>query len=260
LNTRDNNVIATTTALAYPRNTPNKPDVCIVRLLVSLYMPVDVNLDLVVNDTDVNLVQSSPFYTIFLNQPSPCPQNDDDQHICGRADVNFDGLVNPLDVTAITQSAVLGTSMPCGGVFATAFSCGSSRTAPLTPAVDISLDSIVYFNNDGEHGAVAPLRKRAPLDNVIAQTILVDFERMQDDLLSLKRTVSTHTAAISSVERQIDSKVSEVTARVATYEQQQQQQQHQQKTPGHSRELLMAASAAVAVILCGALVYAITRR
>jgi len=255
-NTQDNNVIATTTALAYPRNTPNKPDVCIVRLLISLYMPVDVNLDLVVNQTDFSLVEQSPYYNIILNQSSTCPQGSDGTRLCGRADVNGDGFVNQLDTTSISQSAdyLQGTPLPCGGVYATAFSCGSTRAAPLTPAVDISLDSIVYFNNDGEIGAVTPLRKRVVLDNGVAQSILVDFEHMQDDLLSLKKTVKTHTTAIASVERRMVDKMSEVTARVATFE------IMQQKSPTHSRELLIAASAAVAVVLCGALIYAITRR
>jgi hypothetical protein len=186
--TMGNDVIATTTAIAYPLNRPNIPDVCIVRLLISQSVPVDVNRDFVVNEQDIALVMNSTYYNFDISSPSTCPIVDN-QRICGRADVNFDGHVNQLDVTAITQSAnvTLGTNVTCGGVFATAFSCGSSRSAPLTPAIDISFDSIMYFNNDGEY-APANNRKRGigAADSSLLRTILLDYEHMQSEIVSLK--------------------------------------------------------------------------
>merc|ERR1712065_68981 len=68
---------------------------------------------------------------------------------CGRVDVNRDGRVNQLDATSLTQSAQLGQNVSCGGIYATDFSCGSTRSAPITPAMGISLDSITYFESAG---------------------------------------------------------------------------------------------------------------
>ena len=65
-------------------------------------MPVDVNLDFVINLTDIKQVEGSPYYNIILSDESTCPLNADGQRICGRANVNFDGFVNQLDTTAIT--------------------------------------------------------------------------------------------------------------------------------------------------------------
>ena len=273
-----NNVIATTTAIAYPRNTPNIPDVCIVRLLVSNYLPVDVNLDLVINKTDTDLVEHSPYYSFDLTAPSTCPQNSDLQHVCGRADVNFDGFVNQLDTTAITQSAVLGTHVPCGGVYATAFSCGSTRRAPLTPAVDISLDSIVYFNNDGNFGQ-PETRRRTAAEGGVLQTILMDYQHWHGELMSLRNAVdvgfeevkhevsvvdykvsvglSTVRSEVSSVRSELEESHAShaaVAKRVASHE-------RTLRAPADPRELLAALSVAVGgVVLCGALVYAFARR
>jgi len=214
-NTMDNNVIATTTALAYPRDTPNKPDVCIVRLLISMFMPVDVNLDLVVNQTDFNLVEDSPYYNFNLNASSTCPQAQDGTRVCGRADVNGDGFVNQLDQTSIAQSAdyKAGTRIPCGGVYATAFSCGSTRSSPLVPAVDISLDSIVYFNNDGVFGAETPLSKRSA-DASATQSILVDFEHLHGELLDTRSDVTRQLATVSTKVATVDTEVTAVRAEV----------------------------------------------
>jgi hypothetical protein len=290
-NTLSNNVIATTTALAYPRDTPNLADVCIVRLLISQYMPIDVNLDLVVNDTDINLVEDSQYYTFNLTAPSRCPQNSDLQYICGRVDVNFDGFVNQLDTTAITQSATLGTRLPCGGVYSTAFSCGSTRRAPLTPAVDISFDSIVYFNNDGLIGATTPqplAKRRATLERGVMETILVDFEHMHNELLSLRNVVDYKVAAVDrrvdakvaavkhdvavmddkmfavksevmsevhAVESKVTSRVGSVAARVERHD------RALSSGPSSPRELFAAISVTIgAIALCGAVVYAIARR
>ncbi len=203
----DNNIIVTSTALAYPQDTPNKPDVCIVRLLISQFLVVDVNQDLKVDNDDIFAVESSPYYSFFIGGESTCPLINA-QLVCGRADVNFDGAVDPLDTTAITQSVYLGTNVSCGGIYATAFSCGSKRTAPLTPAVDISFDSIVYFNEDGVDGTPtkaarsAGKRNLAAMDKTLFKTILHDFEHVQNELHSvsselfaLKGDVSTKLVA-----------------------------------------------------------------
>jgi len=238
--THDNNVITTTTALAYPRNTPNKPDVCIVRLLISLYLPVDVNLDLVVNKTDIDLVQRSPYYNFILSDPSTCPNNTEGFRDCGRVDVNRDGFVNQLDTTSIDQSAnttLGGLSAPCGGVFAIAFSCGSTRSAPLTPALGISLDSIVYFDNDGVHGTVTT-RQRSVADIRVLGEILTDFEHLHTEVAALK---------------------GDVRAQDATLEQHTRALRH--ALPVNQREVLAGVSVAVGgIVLCGIMVYFIAKR
>ena len=193
-------MVATTTAIAYPRDTPNKPDVCIVRLLISLYMPVDVNLDSVINRADILAVENSTYYSFDLSATSRCPRNSNLQYVCGREDENFDGFVNQLDSTAISQSAQVsgaGTRITCGGVYATAFSCGSSRRAPLTPVVDISLDSIVYFNNDGNFGAETSTRKRAGLESEMMSTILFDVEHLVDKVAALEHVVNVQSAELA---------------------------------------------------------------
>jgi hypothetical protein len=248
-NTHDNNVIATTTALAYPRDNPNKPDVCIVRLLISLYVPVDVNLDLVVNATDDWLVQDSPYYNFLFSNTSTCPLVNG-HHSCGRADVNNDGFVNQLDQTAIMQSANLATGgqpLPCGGVYASAFSCGSTRSAPLTPAIDISLDSIVYFDNDGQYGSETPLRKR---DSGAAESILLQFEHMRRDVMTAVR--SEFDAKVDSVR----SEVRQVGSKVVQHE-----QVLRRSHPVSQREMFVGASVAAAVVvLSGFIVYFVAKR
>ena len=181
---RDNTVIATTTALAYPRDAVSglSADVCIVRLLISQYIRPDINMDLVVNATDLGLVYSSPYFDIDPGAPSKCPQVGV-RRACGPADVNQDDRVNQLDATSITQSLFLGSNVTCGGVYATAFSCGSSRKAPLTPALEISLDSIVWFNDDGLLGNTNPLQnypaKRQTRDFDLVKVVIDQVEELQ---------------------------------------------------------------------------------
>lgn len=148
-------VTVTSTAISYPRDR-TQPDVCIVRIKVSSTAFVDVNLDGRVTEADVNLVYDSPYFS--FNGSVPCPFNATlNRQVCGRADVNADGVITLEDTTAITQSAFLGTDVSCGVVSSTAFSCGSSRSSPLTAARGISLDSIVYFNEGGLNGTETPL-------------------------------------------------------------------------------------------------------
>jgi hypothetical protein len=267
-------IIATTTALAYPRDTPNMADVCIVRLLISQYLPVDVNLDLVINQTDVNIVEDSLYYNFNVQASSTCPQNNDLQRMCGRADVNFDGSVNQLDATAITQSAALGTRVPCGGVYATAFSCGSTRRAPLTPAVDISFDSIVYFNNDGLFGTTTPLspaKRRAETERTVMETILVDFEHMHSELETLRNTVGVVDQKVESksdrqevvaVRQEVQAARKEFRAEFGSVAS---RVQHHDRVlssgPASPRELFAAISVTVgAIALCGAIAHALARR
>ena len=140
-------VITSTTALAYPdHSNQNVFELCIVRLVISAFVLSDVNKDKIINETDTILIARSPYYSLdpAPSAPSLCPVASPES--CGRADVNRDGRVNQLDITSVMQSAELGTPVPCGGVYASEFSCGSSRKAPLVPAVGISLDNIQYFS------------------------------------------------------------------------------------------------------------------
>ena len=146
----ERDVIASTTALAFPNPLDRSAfDVCIVRLIISPSIFSDVNEDKVIDLADTLLISRSPFYSLdpAASVPSLCPVATPES--CGRVDVNRDGKVNQLDITSILQSARLGTPVPCGGVYASQFSCGSSRSAPLVPAVGISLDNIQYFSDDG---------------------------------------------------------------------------------------------------------------
>jgi hypothetical protein len=90
---------------------------------------------------------------------------------CGGLDVNNDGVVDQNDVASVILSGTTllgeGTPVPCGvimtnscslffkltniyqAISATDFSCGSSRAAPLTAAVDVSIDNIYLVNDWG---------------------------------------------------------------------------------------------------------------
>ena len=196
----DLDVILTSSAVAYA--TPGNPtvaEVCIVRLLVDNYITADVNRDLYINSTDVLLVRNSPYYNLNPSTTiaSKCPNK-----ICGPMDVNRDGYVSELDVISIRQSAFLGSHVPCGGVYATDFSCGSTRQAPLVPAVKISLDGVVYFSDDGllsqgmelmhdyRRSARGPGRRRrgGSMESFVDQ-ILVEFDSLHSQVAALKSEV-----------------------------------------------------------------------
>lgn len=285
--TMGNEIIVTTTAIAYPVNRPNIPDVCVVRLLISQSVPVDVNRDLVVNETDIALVKNSTYYTFDILSPSMCPIVNN-QRICGRADVNFDGYVNQLDATAISQSANVtdGTDVMCGGVFATTFSCGSSRSAPLTPAVDISFDSIVYFNNDGEYASTSITRKRGvgAADVSMLRTILVDYEKMQTEIVVLKSETTALksenialSAKLDSEVRHLDGEVKHLSKEFVSHDQeikhyrssvqslQSEVKQHEKTlrnaVPAERRDVAAGASIAVAgVVFCAAVALFLAKR
>lgn len=135
-----NPVIVTTTALAA---IPTGFDVCMVRLLISRDVRADVDGNGIIDTLDVTAIRSDKAYVPNTSSPSACVGP------CGRADVNRDNSVNELDVISVTQSVPLPTNVSCGAVYATAFSCGSSRSIPLTPALGLSLDAIHYASADG---------------------------------------------------------------------------------------------------------------
>jgi hypothetical protein len=252
--THSNSVIATTTAISYPAN--KIPEVCIVRLLIGVYLPFDVNSDLVINATDIFLVDDSPYFSNDEVVPvnKSCPYSHTLQRVdCGPADVNLDGRVSSLDSLSITNSAGLGVSnvslpIPCGGVYATAFSCGSTRQAPLVPAVEVSFDSIVYFDNDGVFGAVTPTTKR-DADSSLIRNVLVDFEHLRGEITSLRSEVDTKFVAH-------DAKVNTIESQVVRHE-----RSLRGAVPVNQREILAGASVAVAgVVLCGIVVYVIAKR
>jgi hypothetical protein len=199
----EKNVIATTTALAYIRDQPNIADVCMVRLLIDDEVLADVNLDNIVDGLDVELVENSTYFQLDPTAPSECPVEG-----CGREDVNKDGKVDQLDSTSITQSAILGTNVTCGGIYATAFSCGSTRKAPLTPAVSISLDTISYFSDDGliVEGKLLQhqFATRSVPDTSLIDNILVEFDGIQSEVLELKESNKRLEDSLEESKKHID--------------------------------------------------------
>ncbi len=216
----DNNIITTTTAMAYPRDLGvDVADVCIVRLLISQYLPCDVNSDLVVNQTDLDIVYSSPFFAIDPQAPSRCPLVRG-RHVCGVVDVNRDGKVNQLDSTSITQSLFMGSNVTCGGVYALAFSCGSSRRAPLTPALDISLDNIVFFSDDGLMGNITaftnyPAKRSLSSRSVrtedsLLTTVMDQIEKIENENHELR----IETARLNAETAQLNTRLNAETAQL----------------------------------------------
>jgi hypothetical protein len=209
--TESNSVIVTTTAMAYPVDNPEVAEVCIVRLLISQFLPPDVNRDFVINNTDLTLIYKSTYYNVDPTEESKCPLISD-KRVCGPADVNEDGKVNVLDATSVTQSTLLGTNVACGGVYVTAFSCGSTKSTPLTPAADISLDSMFWFNDDGQRGAVKPLTNTfgRRQDNSLLSTMLDQFQAMQDRFVQLEGSlelVDNEFGSVRSKFGQVDKKL-----------------------------------------------------
>ncbi len=67
-------------------------------------------------------------------------------------DVNLDGYVTAEDVNVILQAvSSFPTNVRCGGIWATDFSCGSTRSAPETESYGIAYDVIEYLASDGLH-------------------------------------------------------------------------------------------------------------
>jgi len=197
-------VILTSTALAELPGT--SPDVCIVRLLVAPTVAADVNLDRVIDALDTRAVLSSPLFSPNASEPSRCT----DLQPCGRVDVNNDGSVNMLDVTSISQSLPLGTPVPCGALYATAFSCGSTRKAPMTPALQISIDAVNYGNDEGQMLTTVTSAKRSrrleerETESRMCgalQEIAVEVEGHRTELRATKRALEqTKTALAREIE------------------------------------------------------------
>jgi len=190
-------VIVTSTALAYVTNVP---DVCIVRVKIAIILDFDVNMNRQIDADDYYAVMNSSFFAVDPSAASRC------NGPCGRVDVNGDSKVNILDSLAIVNA--LNPSyqpVPCGGVMATAWSCGSTRKAPLTPAVSISLDSIVYFNDEGLNIAsgLTPARKRSSLSGV-EDRILQAVEELKEDNKELKAKSSQLEAKVDAKDKEHD--------------------------------------------------------
>ncbi len=111
---------------------------CVTRIRISRSLPPDVNEDRVIDQRDVELIRNSPYYSVDPEAASKCVAS------CGRVDVNGDGKVNQLDSTSVTQSALLGTRVDCGGIFAEQFTCGSTQAFPVTSAVGVYLNSFAF--------------------------------------------------------------------------------------------------------------------
>jgi len=180
-------VIGTTTALAYPNasspTTGINPDVCIVRLLFTSSCPADVNQDGVINELDTQAIEANPQFVGNPGAPSNCTGSNP-LDPCGRADVNQDGRVNPSDTIAVTNSASFGTDVRCGCLWARSWSCGSSRTNPLVPAIGVSLDAIQFLDQPG----VTQSKRKRETDTII--------ERLEDHAQSL----SSHAQHLSSLD------------------------------------------------------------
>jgi len=204
----DQDVIATTSSIAFPTPTITAAEVCLIRVIIQKIVTPDVNEDGIIDLLDITQVEMSPYYNIIPNasytkcvDPPGSPPGEGTPVECGRVDVNRDGRVDQLDSTSITQSAWLGTNVTCGGIYATHFSCGSERKAPILPAMGISFDTISYFSDDGlilngqdlghrwadyvqfQGGAPGyPLLRRSTHSTALMDSMLEEFEHMQHAL------------------------------------------------------------------------------
>ena len=205
----EKDLITTTTALAFPPN-GGSPDVCIVRLLISSEVSWDFNKDLVVDVGDMIIVEDAPEWNDNVNDPTITCFANTTEPFCNGRDLNQDGRVNLLDTTTMTNSFALGTSVRCGAVYATDFSCGSTRQAPLQPAVSVSLDTIQYFNDDGLllHAGIMSMNRRSNANAGLVTSILVEFEQMRSENAEIK----SENAEIKSENAEIKSENAEIKA------------------------------------------------
>jgi len=217
-----NAVFATTTAISYPEGVefPNVTDVCIVRLKIDNTLPEDVNLDYVVNLLDMMTVLTSPYFNIVVDDPvSKCPADLG----CGRVDVNGDGLVNQLDSISITPTSfVMPTNVSCGGIRATHFSCGSTRSNPLNGAFGVSLDTVSYFSDDGlmatgmQMQEATRLRRSARSDPSLMDQVLSEFDRQMEEnrrqdeqILSQDKQILRQDELIRNLEKKLEGETKE---------------------------------------------------
>lgn len=254
----ENDVIATATGLAIldELSVTNsiQTEVCIVRVLIDKFVYADVNRDLIIDQEDVNLVENSPLFNINPAAPTKCNTTEG----CGPVDVNRDGVVNQLDSTSITQSARLGTNVTCGGVYATDFSCGSTRRAPLVPAVGISLDTITYFSDDGlivegrllkNNFEVFPTRSlHGRASQSMIDDILVEFGNMEN----MVRDSTTELENVKATIAKLQESDADQTKKIASHD----------NRFGSSEETIMIEVfvSVFVVIVCGVVVLAIQKK
>merc|ERR1711991_935812 len=218
---------------------------------IEKYVRTDCNRDLVINFTDVMLVETSPFYSFRPNATSKCPPSG-----CGPVDINQDGRVDQLDSTAITQSAVLGTNVSCGGVYATAFSCESTRGAPITPAVDISYDTVVYFSDDGliveglelEHAFSRRVARDPMMD-----TLVMKIQNLEEENKQLRDT----TKQLQETDKQLRETDKQLLNYDKRHDEQLRGSSQRTTAPSLAVELLLSA---VAVVACAGVVAVVYRR
>jgi hypothetical protein len=260
----ENEVILTSTAIAYQTpGDPNVPDVCIVGLLVARTVCAGLIRDMVINETDINDILNSPFFSSNPVSTPNCPLLPDGRRDCGNTDVNRDGKVNILDVTSVQQSAPSGTAVPCGGVYASELSCGSTRAAPLTPAIRISLQGI-YLNDDG---VLAGVKKPLPhqyADDILSKKrqsteymddILVEFDQLHSETNALKEDLEK---ALLKNEEQ-DKANAELLA--TTRELRSKMEEHHGATKHQGRRLVLdIVISAGAVLACAGLAFLIQKR
>jgi hypothetical protein len=155
-----------------------------------------------VDGTDILIVEDAPEWNDNINDPTITCFANTTEPFCNGTDLNQDGRVNLLDTTTITNDFVLGTSVRCGAVYATDFSCGSTRQAPLQPAVSVSLDTIQYFNDDGLllHAGMMPMNRRSNVNSRFVDSILVEFEEMRTELVTLKAADSEIKSELQTLE------------------------------------------------------------
>ena len=189
-----NHLLTTTSGLVFP--TPGEATVCVVQLQIDRIVPADVDENGIIEQADIDMVESSAEFR-ELSEPSGC----DPMIGCGRLDVNGDGKVNSQDSLSISQSASLPTPVPCGGLYAKTFQCGSSAMRPVIPTSDITFDSIVYFNDDGLSSR-RRLRQETANDSGITDGIAVQLDGMDERVRSQARRNAEIEAVVSGIRAQ----------------------------------------------------------
>lgn len=180
-------IYGTTTGLAVKSASAGltaSPDVCIVRVAIARSLPPDVNRDGILSLSDIHAVLNSPSYSTG----SFCNVNCIDANGFN-VDVNRNGYVDSADINSILQSVhgdlAAGVDVHCGGVYATDFSCGSSRAAPESEMYGISFDSIEYFTSQG----IALARRSSSFNDMMA--LVENVTGISQEMLSVWRELGT---------------------------------------------------------------------
>lgn len=111
-------------------------DVCIIRLLVTRSVFLDLDNNNIINAADENVIVTHPLF----QSTTSCGDS------CGKADINHDGFVSAVDLSILRNSTTYPLDVSCGIVEITAFSCGQSRHVPGNnlPCDGISLNVVEY--------------------------------------------------------------------------------------------------------------------